>query len=150
MADPENTSIARTLYENWNKREFDQMADLIADDGEILLVGSGTSFRGPDGAKEFAHMWADAFSDGRVTIENIISGDDRVMVEHTGRGTQTGTLRSPGGEIPATGKSVTLEFCDVLKIEGGKIKSVRSYFDSASLLMQIGVMPEVGVAAAGR
>ena len=55
---------------------------------------------------------------------------------------------SPGGDIPATGKSVTLELCDVFKIEDGKIKSLRSYFDSASLLMQLGVMPEAGVATA--
>jgi steroid delta-isomerase-like uncharacterized protein len=148
MANPDNTSIARTLFDDWNKRDFDHLADLIADDGEILLVGSGTSFRGPDGARQFAHMWADSFPDGRVTIDNITASGDYVAVEYTGRGTHTGTLQSPGGDIPATGKSVTLELCDVFRIEGGKIKSERSYFDSASLLMQLGVMPEVGVAAA--
>ena len=48
----------------------------------------------------------------------------------------------------ATGKSVTLQLCDVFEIENGKIKALRSYFDSASLLTQIGVMPETGVASA--
>jgi ketosteroid isomerase-like protein len=50
-------------------------------------------------------------------------------------------------EIPATGKSVTLHFCDVHEIRNGEIRSVKSYFDSASMLMQLGVMSEAGVAA---
>jgi steroid delta-isomerase-like uncharacterized protein len=148
MADSDNISIARRLYEDWNERDFDHLASLLADDGQILLVGSGTSFRGPDGAKQFADMWATGFPDGKVTIERAAASGKQVTIEHTGRGTHTGTLKSPGGDIPATGKSVTLQLCDVFTIEGGKIKSLRSYFDSASLLTQIGVLPEAGVATA--
>jgi steroid delta-isomerase-like uncharacterized protein len=147
MAQTDNASIVRTSYEDWNKRDFDHLASLYADEGEILLVGSGTSFRGPEGAKQYSHMWADAFPDGRIRVDNIIATGDHVVVQFTGTGTQTGTLASPGGDIPATGRSVTLEVCDVHTIEGGKIKSQRSYFDSASLLMQLGVMPEAGIAA---
>lgn len=147
MAQTDNRTIARRFYEDWNKRDFDHLASLLADDGEILLVGSGTSFRGPEGSKQFSRMWADGFPDGRVRIDNVIATGDHVVVELTGTGTQTGTLAAPGGDIPATGRSVTLELCDVHTIEGGKIKSLRSYFDSASLLTQLGVMPEAGVAA---
>jgi steroid delta-isomerase-like uncharacterized protein len=147
MADSDNVSIARRFYDDWNKRDFDHLAGLLASDGEIVLVGSGTSFRGPDGAHQFAQMWATGFPDGQVTIDRATASGDRVTIEYTGRGTHTGTLQSPGGDIPATGKSVTLQLCDVHTIESGKIKSMRSYFDSASLLTQIGVMPEVGVAS---
>jgi ketosteroid isomerase-like protein len=42
---------------------------------------------------------------------------------------------------------VTLELCDVHTIRDGKIRSVRTYFDSASLLTQLGVMPEAGAPA---
>jgi len=148
MADSDNIAIARRLYEDWNKRDFDHLASLLADDGQILLVGSGTSFRGPDGARQFADMWATGFPDGRVTIEREAASGGQVTIEHTGTGTHTGPLQSPGGDIPATGKSVTLQLCDVFTIEGGKIKSMRSYFDSASLLTQIGVLPAAGVATA--
>jgi steroid delta-isomerase-like uncharacterized protein len=148
MADSDNTSVVRAFYEDWNRRDFEHLADLVADDGEIVLVGSGTSFRGPDGARQFAQMWADGFPDGRATVDTAAASGDRVTVEFTGRGTHTGTLQSPDGDIPATGKPVTLQFCDVLEIEGGKITSLHSYFDSASLLTQISVMPEAGVAAA--
>ncbi len=148
MADSDNIEIARRLYDDWNKRDFDHLAGLLATDGEIMIVGSGTSFRGPEGARQFAQMWATAFPDGQVAIERAAASGDQVTVEHTGRGTHTGPLQSPGGDIPATGKSVTLQLCDVFTIESGKVKSMRSYFDSASLLTQIGVMPAAGVASA--
>jgi steroid delta-isomerase-like uncharacterized protein len=144
---PDNSSIARSLYDRWNEREFDEVAGLMAGDGEIVLVGSGTRFVGPEGSIDFSRMWADGFPDGRVQVDNVFTAGDSVAVEYTGTGTQTGPLRSPGGEIPATGRSVTLHLCDVLEIKDGKIRSVRSYFDSASLLMQLGVMPEAGIQA---
>jgi steroid delta-isomerase-like uncharacterized protein len=147
MATPDNAGIARSLYSYWNERQFDRVAELMAEDGEIVLVGSGTRFRGPDGSLKFSRMWADAFPDGRVEIDRVISAGDQVVLQFTGRGTHTGPLRSSGGEIPATGRSVTLNLCDVHEIRNGKIHSVESYFDSASLLTQLGVMPEAGVEA---
>jgi steroid delta-isomerase-like uncharacterized protein len=143
----DNASIARSLYDHWNKREFDKIADLMADDGAIVLVGSNTRFGGPPGAVEFSHMWSDGFPDGRVMIDNVIASGDYAVVQYTGTGTQTGMLKSPAGEIPATGRSVTLNCCDVYEFRDGKIRMVQSYFDSASLLMQLGVMPEAAMAA---
>jgi ketosteroid isomerase-like protein len=143
----DNATIARTLYEDWNARDFDHAASLVADDGEIVVVGSGQRFRGPDGMREYDRMWADAFPDGKVTIDDIVSAGDTVVVCFTGRGTHTGTLRTPGGDIAPTGRSLTLELCDVLEIRDGKVRSGRTYFDSGSLLMQLGVMPEARVTA---
>jgi steroid delta-isomerase-like uncharacterized protein len=147
MAAPDNEGIARSFYTYWNEREFDRLAELLAEDGEIVLVGSDTRFRGPAGALEFSRMWADGFPDGRVEIDRVISAGDHVVLQFTGRGTQTGALRSPGGEIAATGRSVTLNLCDVHEIRNGKIRSLQSYFDTASLLAQLGVMPEASVEA---
>lgn len=138
----DNVRIARSLYEYWNERQFDKMAELMADDGEIVLVGSDTRFRGPSGAIEFANMWADGFPDGRATITNVIASGDHAVVQFTGTGTHTGVLRTGAGEIPATGRSVTLDFCDFLEIQDGKIHLSQSYFDSASMLIQLGLMPE--------
>jgi steroid delta-isomerase-like uncharacterized protein len=148
MADSKaNAKIAREVYERWNARDFDGTAELMANDGEIVLVGSDTRFRGPAGAIEFSKMWADAFPDGRVEVDRSVDSGDYVCIELTGRGTHTGPLRGPGGDIPATGRSLTLHLCDVYEIRNGKISSIHSYFDSASMLTQLGVMPELRVGA---
>jgi steroid delta-isomerase-like uncharacterized protein len=148
MADPKaNAELVRGLYDRWNARDFDALAALMANDGEIVLVGSDTRFRGPDGALEFSRMWADAFPDGRVKVERAVASDDYVSVELTGKGTHTGPLRGAGGDIPATGRSLTLHLCDFYEIRDGKIRSINSYFDSVSMLMQLGIMPELRVEA---
>ena len=87
------------------------------------------------------------FPDGRVSIDQTVAEGDVVVLQFTGKGTHTGTLRSPGGEIAATGRSVTLQLCDLHELRNGKIRSVHSYFDSASLLQQLGVLPEIGAEA---
>ena len=38
MAEQDNVDIARKLYEHWNAREFDRVAELMAEDGEIFIV----------------------------------------------------------------------------------------------------------------
>ncbi len=144
----DNASIARQIYDDWNAREFERIADQAADDAEIILVGSGTRFAGREGSLQYARSWGDAFPDGRIEVDNLIAAGNTVVVEVTGRGTQTGTLSTPAGDIPATGRSVTLQLCDVLEFTSdGKIKSQRTYFDSASLLAQLGITAEAGMAA---
>lgn len=66
-----------------------------------------------------------------------------MVVEFMGRGTHTGPLHTPTGDVPATGRRVDLPFCDVHRIEDGKITNGRSYFDLATMMRQLGLMPEV-------
>jgi steroid delta-isomerase-like uncharacterized protein len=147
MSQEDNVRIAREFPDAWNDRDFDRAAKLMADDGEILIVGTGERFIGPAGAVKFSQMWADGFPDGRVEVMETIAEGDRVAVCYRGRGTHTGTLRNASGEIPATGREVTLDLCDVLMIKGGKVKSIRTYFDSGSLLAQLGLMTAVPAGA---
>jgi steroid delta-isomerase-like uncharacterized protein len=148
MAESDNARLARAFYESWNERDFDRGAELVAEDGVQTIVGSGERFEGPDGFRRFSRMWADAFPDGRVEIESLIEAGDRVVVEFVGRGTHTGPLVSPMGEIPPTGRTVELRLCDVYEFRNGKMQAQRSYFDTASLMQQLGIMPEMQAATA--
>ena len=112
-------SVARQLYDNWNKRDFDASAAMTADDCVVTIAGSGEQFHGPDGAIEFGRRWADAFPDGRITIDNVIAASDHAVVQFRGSGTHTGTLRTPMGDIPATGKHVELR-CVLEQLERGR------------------------------
>ena len=140
MAD--NATLARRLYEAFNERNFDELAEAMAADGQITVAGTGDTFQGPDGALQYNKMWADGFPDASITIDRIISSDDCVVVEFTGRGTHTGTLVTSMGAIPATGRSVTLHLCDVTEFSDGKVLSQHTYFDSGSLMAQLGLAAE--------
>ena len=140
MAD--NLNLVRSLYDGWNNRDFDVLADATAPDGTITFMGSGEVLTGPEGSRAYSEMWANGFPDGRVTIDTIIADGDRVVVEFTGRGTHTGTLITSMGEIPATGKSVTLKLCDVMVLSDGKITSQHSYLDTGNMMAQLGLTSE--------
>lgn len=140
MAD--NATLARRLHEAFNERKFDELTEAMASDGQITVVGTGDTYQGPDGARQYNKMWADGFPDASITVDSIISSGDCVVVEFTGRGTHTGPLVTSMGAIPATGRSVTLHLCDVTEFSDGKIVSQRNYFDSGSLMAQIGLGAE--------
>ena len=135
-----NVTLVRSLYDGWNSRNFDVLADATAPDGTITFMGSGEVLKGPEGSRVYSEMWANGFPDGRVTIDSIFADGDRVVVEITGRGTHTGTFVTSMGEIPATGKSVTLKLCDVLQLSDGKVKSQHSYLDTGSMMAQLGLI----------
>jgi len=137
-----NADLARRLHEAWNERNFDEMAAAVAPDGKITIVGSGDTFEGVEGARAYNSMWADGFPDGRVTIDRVIESGDHVVVEFTGRGTHTGTLATSMGDIPATGRSMTLQLCDVMEFKDGKVQSQTTYFDTGSMMAQLGLMAE--------
>ena len=140
MAD--NAELARRLHEAWNERSFDEIAEAVAPDSTITIVGSGDTFEGVEGARTYNTMWSDAFPDGEVTVDRVIASGDWVVVEFTGRGTHTGTLVTSMGEIPATGRSLTLQLCDVMEFKDGKVRSQKTYFDSGSMMAQLGITAE--------
>ena len=55
-------------------------------------------------------------------------------------GTHTGSLRSPDGvEVPATGKQFDFPFVAIFRVQGGKIRSIRIYYDQVELFTQLGL-----------
>jgi steroid delta-isomerase-like uncharacterized protein len=138
MAD--NADLARRMHEAWNERNFDAIAEATAPDATLTIVGSGDTFEGIEGSRAYNELWANGFPDGRLTVDRVIESGDHVVVEFTGRGTHTGTLATSMGEIPATGRSLTLQFCDVAEFKNGKMQSQKTYFDSGSMMAQLGLM----------
>jgi steroid delta-isomerase-like uncharacterized protein len=137
-----NADLARRLHEAWNERNFDEIAEATASDATITIIGSGTKYEGREGTRAFNTMWADGFPDGQLTVDSVIDAGDTVVVEFTGRGTHTGTLATGMGDIPATGKSMTLQLCDVMEFKDGKVQSQRTYFDTGSMMAQLGLVAE--------
>ena len=147
MAQEDTASIARTVYEAFNERDFDRVTSVTADDAVWTNVPSGETFRGPQGLRENLEQWDRAFPEGKIEELDVRGGDGFAVVEFTGRGTNTGPLGTPAGELPPTNRSVQVKFCDVLEISGGKIKGGRSYWDMATMMTQLGMMPEVPAGA---
>ncbi|MGZ3319271.1 MAG: ester cyclase, partial [Isosphaeraceae bacterium] len=83
-----------------------------------------------------------AFPDAVGTVTSVIASGNRAALEVTWKGTQTGPLATAGGTIPASGNFQETPAVCVFAFEGGKIKESRMYFDSLTLLRQIGAQPQ--------
>jgi steroid delta-isomerase-like uncharacterized protein len=135
----QNAILVRTLYDAYNARRFDDAVAVCAEDVELVNEATGEVLHGPEGVRAFDTGWATAFPDSRVEIRSVIAADDAVTVEFRGVGTQTGVLRTPAGEIPPTGRSANVPFCDVVRVRDGRVTSIHTYFDSASMMRQLGL-----------
>jgi steroid delta-isomerase-like uncharacterized protein len=134
-----NVTLAKSIYESFNNRNFNQATALVTEEAEMIVIPFDTHFRGPKGFGQFMQGWATAFPDCKVVVQNIIAGEEGVAVEFTGQGTHKGPLKGPAGEIPATGKYIKVQFVDVFRIRDGRILGGRSYFDSATMIHQLGL-----------
>ena len=140
MSAQDNAKLARTIYDMYNQRDIDGMVAPVAAGAEIVSVPTGMTLQGPEGFRQYVQGWATAFPDSKIEVGNVIAGDEGAVVEFRGSGTHTGPLLAPTGEIPATGKPVNIPFCDVMQIKDGKITSIHSYFDAATMMGQLGLM----------
>jgi predicted ester cyclase len=142
MASQDLEKAIREMYEAWNTKDLNRCASYAQPDGKMTNVpfGATISFR------EYIENWARGFPDGKIQVDNIVVQGDRAIAEFTGRGTHTGTMKGPTGELPATQRRVELKCVESYRFRDGKLAEGRVYFDAFSLFTQLGV----GAPAQGR
>lgn len=143
MSAQTNLKIARELYDAFNKKDFSHSQKLIDNNAKFQLMPFGTKLSGINGYLQMVQGWASTFPDGYCDIKNIAAGEDSVVCEFIGKGTQTGSLMSPEGTIMPTGKKVEVAFCEVMKIKNDKVMSLNSYFDTCTMMHQLGLLPKL-------
>jgi len=149
MSAKDNAALAQTIYQLWGNNQFDEVLALTAEDVEVVLVPFGQTFRGHDGFRAFMQSFKTAFPDIEVTeVINQVATDEAVVTEFKARGTHTGLLMTPAGEVPPTGREVNLTVCEVWEIRDGKLTGFRNYQDAATLMRQLGLLPEPEAAGA--
>jgi len=89
---------------------------------------------------QFFGVWLDAFPDAHLQIHDLHIADDVAVEEATFTGTHHGVLHSPAGEVPATGRQLTLDYIAVNRYRDGKVVSVNLMYDQL-LLEQLGLIP---------
>lgn len=144
MATVDIAAIARQVYDVFNSKQFDRLAALTLPDARTANIPFGAKL----GYREDAELWATAFPDGQCQVTNLIAQGDCVIAEFTGRGTHTGPLKGPTGELAATGRKVELMCVEVFRFRNGKIAESKLYYDAASLMSQLGL--GMGAPAQGR
>lgn len=71
---------------------------------------------------------------------------DTAVLEVAWKGTNTGPLATPQGEVAPTGKNITVRTCFVCTFDGDRIKASSHYFYLLALMGQLGLLPEASAA----
>ncbi len=135
----DNGAILRDIYAAWNAKDMDKCATYARPDARVLLPGGDAmSYR------DYYENWAKAFPDGKIGDLHVVTQGNTVVAEFTGRGTHTGELGGPMGPIAPTNRKVEMRCVEILEFANGKVTSARVYFDTANMMMQLGIMPPMG------
>ncbi len=139
----DNAAIVRDLYDAFNDHDLDRGVALVSEDFELVdFAAEGQAFRGPEGLRQWLQIFLTAAPDAKVEVTNVVgAGEGWVFTEHTGRGTHTGPLVGPAGTIPPTGRRIELPIGELVRVENGKITLIRAYYDGATMMRQLGVLP---------
>ena len=126
--------------ETFNAHDIDGFTGVLADD-VVFHAPGGMSGQGKAACAGFFAAWFGAFPDAHVEIHAIHITGDVAVEEGTFTGTHNGVLYSPAGEIPPTGRAVTVDYIQVLRFQDGKHISFNLMFDRLSMLEQLGLIP---------
>ena len=94
---------------------------------------------GREGVKFFVNAFRTGFPDisAKVVEPTLADGD-----LEAGRVVLTGTHEGEFMGVPATGKTVEFESLDIIRVEDGKVAEHWGVTDAATLMQQIGAIPQ--------
>ncbi len=124
----------------FNAHDLEAMARDAAPDIEGTAPGD-VKLRGPQAFKEFNQNFITAFPDARVEAKSILTQGNHVVVDGIFTGTHNGTLTTPMGDVPATGRKVKGEYVQIAEVDRGLIKKASLMFDQVQLMTQLGMAP---------
>jgi len=130
--------LATKINQAFRSNDPAALAALYTEDA--VLHQASEVFHGREAIQESYAAFFQAFPDGNSEFWNIMTCGDHFIYEGTFRGTNTGPLATPEGDMPPTGRKVELPFAFIAQMSPeGLIEEDRTYFDSALQAQQLGL-----------
>jgi C-1 hydroxylase len=129
----ENKELVRKWFEALSRHDADSAADMVTSD----FVHNSSTNQGREGVRAELDYWFSAFPDASVSVEDLIAEGDRVVARVTSSGTHGGEFMG----APATGKRISVQEVDILRIENGRIAEAWAAVDFYGMLTQLGLLP---------
>jgi steroid delta-isomerase-like uncharacterized protein len=127
-------AVVREHMESENRHEFDVTLATFSHP-RYELIPTGEVHDGPDEVVAYFTATRTAFPDQRNELIALHHADDAVVAEFDLLGTHEGPLYG----IPPTGRSFRCRVVALFLFDGDQIACERVYFDSATILRQLGI-----------
>ncbi|HET9017567.1 MAG TPA: ester cyclase [Thermomicrobiaceae bacterium] len=134
-----NVDVVRRMIADLNAHNLSGVLASYDDAMEWLDLPMEKPILGKRAVGAFLAELLNAFPDLRYEPLLIVGDEDRVVVRFEMHGTHRATYAG----LPATGKLITIPSVSVITLRSGKIVSDHCYFDIATILRQVGLMPSL-------
>ena len=138
--------IVKASITAYNDKDWSKAKEALAADAVYDEKGTHRRIQGDANIIDAFQGWANAFPDSKATFVSEFGSGDTAVLELVWKGVHTGPLQTPTGTIPASNKPIEMPACQVVQVEGGKIKSASHYFDMLTMLTQIGATKSAAAA----
>ncbi len=128
------TDLVQSNFAAWNAHDADKVASLYTDDVVYEDVAFGLTARGHAELQKMAAGFFANVPDLKLEIVSNNSMGNRGAVEWVFSGTDVGLYK--------TGKKFSVRGASVYELRGGKFSANRDYYDAASIMRQVGVLPK--------
>ena len=127
-----NKSVVQSYWNGkWNERRPEILDELLTQD--VIHHGSN-EMAGIEEYKQVYGMYLSALGDTKIEIEKLIAEGDFVMSQARIQGIRNGQL----GEIPPTGKAISVGIFTVFRLVDGKIAEEWELMEELAMMTQLG------------
>ena len=140
QAETDNLSLAKDIYDLVSKNDLNRLGMLYADNAVLVNMAWNTAYRGRHGVLEYVRNFKTAFPDLKLNVSHQVAEEEFVITELVMRGTHKGVFVTPMGNISPTNRFIEVPMCGVLQFKDGKMVSSRQYFDTGTLMRQLGLI----------
>jgi steroid delta-isomerase-like uncharacterized protein len=126
--------IVQKYFDAWNAHDPAAILACFVPGGTYSDPVGGKGLMGKALA-DYSSAIFTAFPDVRFAITSVVAQGQKVVVEWLGEGTHKGPLMGAA----ATGKTFQWPGVDLIEVTHDRVRTVQGYFDSATLLKQLGL-----------
>lgn len=136
--DPGDPDTNRALFQRWieevmNQKNLQLIDEFMAADYVMHTNAAPIDVHGPEGVKQVFGMYALAFPDVQITVEDTIAAADQVLFRWSWTGTHTGELMG----IPPTGREITVVGISIHRFADGKFVETWASDNVLSIIKQL-------------
>ena len=127
----------KKAHASFHARDWAAMGQLVAENLEYEDKPRGLTMKNRSEFVDWLKDWTTLMSDAEVGDPEYIDGGSWSVARFTGRGLNDGAM----GSIPATGKRLSMPFCEVMHwTDDGQCDRGEIYYDAMTMMVQLGVM----------
>jgi predicted ester cyclase/ketosteroid isomerase-like protein len=136
-AEEHRALFSRWFEELWNRKNYAITKELVDEQFTAHGAGGQDIKQGPDGVAGMVKIWHQAFPDGRMTMDDIITEGEFSTIRMTFRGTHTGDFYG----VPASNKKVEVTSIGIDRVVNGKITEGWGELNMLGMMQQMGAIP---------